>query len=756
MPMDRRAILEWGKVRLRALRGRRGVRRGCHIVWHESGWVRLESHEVLGPGPRELLVRTNLSAVSPGTERALYNRLPNTQVHYPFTPGYAATGTIVEVGSGVQNLRPGDRVAGQLPHSSLAVVPAHLCATVPDGVGDLEAAFLALGVIALQGARKAGIRWGDRVAVLGRGVLGVLAARIAIVAGASGVVLRGRMSQDADGELGLRNRIDAPGARDGYDIVLDVSGNPEAISRAARLVVPGGRIVLIGSSRGTSPALSLGEAGGLPFEIRGAHAQMRPGKESTPGRWTFEDEADLYLDLVASGCLVPFEPPVERIDPREPWAFYRRLGRGEPRVGAAVFDWERLSAQMRFEGSSIRFPARLWRKDPLNERKAERSPRMARWQRRRQKQGPYDSVRVTRGLKEGGRMLRIAMVGCGEIALKNAQAVSASGAAEIRWAVDPDRALSRDLARRFGGNETADAEQALSDPEVDAVFICTPHHLHVSLGLKAARLGKHLIVEKPLARSALEAATLIQTAREAGVLLSTCYPMRFLPQTVTARALIREGGLGRIVGMRIADHLYREMSYWYGGASGRSRSTWRSSREQSGGGVLLMNLCHYLDAMLFVTGLRARRVYCELDRFSAPGDVEDLVALTVRMEGGPIASLEASTCAPGGGERAFQIWGDDGQVALDDPPRFLSLKKTSVGNTGEWRHLPTGGEHEARTEFVRAYAAAALRASPNPADPESSLAVQALIDAAYESARLGAPVDLFGQRERPIDVVSGS
>jgi len=238
------------------------------------------------------------------------------------------------------------------------------------------------------------------------------------------------------------------------------------------------------------------------------------------------------------------------------------------------------------------------------------------------------------------------------------------------------------------------------------------------------------------------------------VLLSTCYPMRFLPQVQAARSLIQQGGLGRILGARIAEHLYREMPYWFGGSTGRSRSSWRTQRETSGGGVLLMNLCHHVDVLFHVTGLRPRRVFCEMDRFTAPGDVEDEAALTVRMTEGAIASFDASTCAPGGGERAFQVWGTEGQVALDEPPRFLSLRKTSLGATNDWARLPVGDEQQARRDLLRAFAASVLGGSPNPVPPEEALAVQVLIDAAYESAARGEPLSLSPLPDQPADVAS--
>src|SRR3989442_15327777 len=106
MHLEKRLLLDWGAARLRAVLRRRGVRRGARIVCHAAGWVRLEPAEILSPGSGEILIRTALSAISPGTERAMYNRLPNTAVSYPYTPGYSGVGVVLEVGRGARPLRP--------------------------------------------------------------------------------------------------------------------------------------------------------------------------------------------------------------------------------------------------------------------------------------------------------------------------------------------------------------------------------------------------------------------------------------------------------------------------------------------------------------------------------------------------------------------------------------------------------------------------------------------------------------------------
>jgi predicted dehydrogenase/NADPH:quinone reductase-like Zn-dependent oxidoreductase len=740
MGLQKRAILRWGLTRARALLRRRGVVRGLQVVCHDSGWVRVEPFESLGPGPGELLVRTIVSAVSPGTERAQFNRLPNTQVEYPYTPGYAAVGVVAGVGAGVAGIVPGQRVAGQMGHASFACVPADACVPVPDGVGDAEAAFTTLGVIALQGVRKAGIGFADRVAVLGRGLLGTLSARLAGIAGAATVDLLGR-GEAREAVAGQRR----------YEVVLDVTGNPGAIADAARLAAEGARIVLVGSSRGRSPGLAEGSTDGGAVEVRGAHARMRPMTASAAGRWTFGDEATLYMDLVRSGRLVPFDPPAEVLDPRECWRFYRRLGRGEPPVVAAVFDWGRVPAASRLLKATALPPEEVFKDDVAQERTVRRVPRLA----GRRSDGTQRRRDTAMAAGAGTtRNLGIAFVGCGEIALRNAQAVADSEAMILRWAIDPDLALATDLTRRWGGQTAADVARALEDPGTGAVIVCTPHHLHEPIARQAIAAGKHVLLEKPTARNAAEARRILDAARAARVVVSTCYPRRFLAETIAAKALVREGSIGPLAGARIAEHLYRETSYWHGGSSGRSRSNWRASRETSGGGVLLMNVSHLLDVLLSITGRGAERVYCESARHAAPGDVEDLVALTLTLEGGVVVSVSGSTCAPGAAEQVFQIFGSEGQMALDEPPRFLALRPNPYGPANEWARLPRGTEREARRDFMRAFASAVVQGAANPVPDDEALAVQELIDVAYESARRHEPLPVSPTRGTHADAAS--
>jgi predicted dehydrogenase len=339
--------------------------------------------------------------------------------------------------------------------------------------------------------------------------------------------------------------------------------------------------------------------------------------------------------------------------------------------------------------------------------------------------------------------LGFALAGCGEIALRNARAIAASGAGPLLWAVDPNRALAEDLARRHAARASDSLAEALADPRVGAVIVAAPHDLHAPVALEALQAGRHVLVEKPLARTADEARRIASVARERGVALQAFYALRFYPETVAARRLLGEGTLGEVHAVTLSEHLTKEMPYWFGGSSGRSRSSWRASRERSGGGVLLMNLCHHLDRLVHLTGRRVEWVSCETASRNVPGDVEDVVAAILRLEGGAIVSLDASTSAPGGGEASIVLRAEHGRIALDPPPRFLALRRNPFGPTNAWCALPTGDEVTARGRFIRAFADEAM--GPRAAGSQGlqdALHVQEILDACYASAETRRPVEI--------------
>ncbi len=347
----------------------------------------------------------------------------------------------------------------------------------------------------------------------------------------------------------------------------------------------------------------------------------------------------------------------------------------------------------------------------------------------------------------GTQSFRFALAGCGEIAVANARAIAATDAASLSACIDPDERLAQDLAKRHGGTAFASLGKALIATAFDAVIVSTPHHLHRPIALEALEAGKHVIVEKPLGRDLAEAREIVAAARTHRAQVSVFFPMRYRPEIVWAREFIARGGVGKVLGIRIVDHLYKEMAYWTGGASGRSRVAWRGIREKSGGGVLIMNIIHLLDLVRHLTGLEVGRVYAEHDTLDTPVDVEDTVAMVVKFESKAIGMIDASTCMVGDGPKDLRIWGSDGQIVLTKPYRYISLKSGAGSAIGEWRRLPRLEGLPERAGFLREFVTAVQAGQAAPSSGKEGLLIQAVIDAAYMSMTEGRPI-------RPADLIA--
>jgi predicted dehydrogenase len=231
-------------------------------------------------------------------------------------------------------------------------------------------------------------------------------------------------------------------------------------------------------------------------------------------------------------------------------------------------------------------------------------------------------------------------------------------------------ALAEDLARAYGGVAVPTSEELLARADLDAVVLSVPHHLHAPLGAAAAAAGKHVIVEKPLANDLAAGVELVEAARAAGVLLSVCFPHRYQPSVVEARRLIAAGVLGTFAGSMLTFFMDKPPSYWVGGFSGRAQSSWRGSREQAGGGVLIMNLCHYVDLLRHLTGAEADAVFARVEAIDRGAEVEDVVSVIVEYAGGALGSLVACAALPGSSsETELRLWGADGQIAVEPDAR---------------------------------------------------------------------------------------
>lgn len=328
--------------------------------------------------------------------------------------------------------------------------------------------------------------------------------------------------------------------------------------------------------------------------------------------------------------------------------------------------------------------------------------------------------------------VRIALVGCGAAARRIHLPAyrETSGASVIAFA-SATRASAEAAAAEWGGGIVLDSwREAVEMPDVDAVDICTPNSLHAEIAVAAAAAGKHVLVEKPIARTLAEADRMIDAARTSGVVLAVAHNTRFAPPFVAAREAIAAGRIGSVVGFRAAfGHAGPEA--WAPGAS------WFFDPERSGGGALIDLGIHLAD---LVRAVLADEV-AEASAMLGPrrGGVEESAHVILRLAGGAIGSLHVSWRAVPGPDYQLTVFGTAGTIHVDssapltlrpaggDPPEPLPLPRGTSGPCGE---------------FVRAVATGGLPSISG----EDGRAALAIVQAAYQAAASGRVVAVDRRR----------
>ncbi len=269
---------------------------GRRVVIREPYAVTCEEYEVGRPGSGQVIVETEASAISPGTELAIYTGIhqwlsdpSRAWPRFPCVPGYSAVGRVLEVGEGVHSYRPGARLIWDGRHASHALVdvasPGALVYPISEHVPARAAALAALARFPLTAVVRAGEVLGQSVAVLGLGLIGQLALRLFSAAGAyplfglDPVPFRRRMAERVPGARALDPG--RPGVLDGLreinsgerpDVVVDATGNPDAVRQAMALVADGGRVIMVGSPRGIASEVDFyHDLHGRSISLVGAH-----------------------------------------------------------------------------------------------------------------------------------------------------------------------------------------------------------------------------------------------------------------------------------------------------------------------------------------------------------------------------------------------------------------------------------------------------------------------------------------------------
>jgi len=329
--------------------------------------------------------------------------------------------------------------------------------------------------------------------------------------------------------------------------------------------------------------------------------------------------------------------------------------------------------------------------------------------------------------------LRIALIGCGLISEAHVRGYLQHGdRAKVTVYCDVDIEKAQRLVEKFGcGIAVQSVKDVLADPDVNAIDVCTPHHLHTDIVVAAARAGKHIICQKPLAKTLEDCDTMIAAARDCGVVLYYGEINRTADSVVKAKAAIEEGRIGTIVGMQAS------FAYWQGGPW--LTTPWRYNPDVSGGGQLLDGGIHAVDTMVNLCG-PVYSVSCMTTSFRAELGGEDTAVVNLRFASGPLGTLFSSQSS--GSFRygsAAVVFGTEGVLTLGGQHGALTLYKHDLPD-GREVLLESSGNSFAT--MVGRYLDTVLDGTPNPSPGESGRENLRVVLAAYESAANGREVVL--------------
>jgi 2-desacetyl-2-hydroxyethyl bacteriochlorophyllide A dehydrogenase len=331
--------------------------------------VEVREVDLPDPAPNQVLVRTHASAVSAGTELAVYTgthqwlkdpAMPDWK--FPFRPGYSAAGEVVAVGRDVTGWKAGDRVLYPGNHASHELLTfGHERGRLwplPAGLAYETAAVGCISRYGLGGVLRAGITLGRSVAVLGLGIIGQFALRCALAAGCHPVIGIDAvpMRRKAALAAGASHVID-PTATDpkdeivkfalpgvnGAEVVIDATGVPDAVPVAMSLACNGGQVVVVGSPRGKAKDVNFyDDLHRRYIEVAGAHGNMlfEPPHTRLAGAWGI-DKAQLWLlAALASGRLSLAGLVTHRIKPEGLGDSYEGLLKKKDEYLGVVMSWE--------------------------------------------------------------------------------------------------------------------------------------------------------------------------------------------------------------------------------------------------------------------------------------------------------------------------------------------------------------------------------------------------------------------------------
>lgn len=344
------------------------------------------------------------------------------------------------------------------------------------------------------------------------------------------------------------------------------------------------------------------------------------------------------------------------------------------------------------------------------------------------------------GKRKGGK-LGFAVIGCGRIAPKHFEAIKNLEGAELVAVVDilEERAIK--AAEQNKCDWYLDYHEVLRRSDVDVINICTPSGLHAQLGIEAAKAGKHVVVEKPMALSLADADRLIAACREAGVKLFVVHQNRFNTAIRKLRAAVEAGKFGKFTHANATIRWHRDQAYY---DSAAWRGTWAMD-----GGVLMNQSIHNIDLLQWMMG-PVESVFAYTATRLRRIQAEDVATAVLRFRNGALGIIEASsTIFPRNLEETLSIFGETGTVVvggvavnriqawrladpMEDEETVLAAQEADPPSVYGFGHLA----------YMKNVVDSITRGQSPAVDGQEGRKALEIILAIYASVRMGRPVML--------------
>lgn len=331
-------------------------------------------------------------------------------------------------------------------------------------------------------------------------------------------------------------------------------------------------------------------------------------------------------------------------------------------------------------------------------------------------------------------MLRVGLIGAGGIAGVHALSYENIKDVKIVAVADIIPEKAEYLAKKFGADVLDHGDKIIAREDIDVVDVCLPTYLHHEYVLKAARAGKHVLCEKPMALTVEQGIEMIKETEKAGVKFMTGHVLRFFPEYVNAKEVIESGSIGTpkvVRGYRGGVHPSR-VTKWYGEV------------EKSGGAIQDM-LVHDIDFLRWCFG-PVKQVYAKGNVYKRVEYLEyDM--LTLEFESGLIAHLTADWSKPEGGSfvTRLEIAGTEGILSYESDKEIplnviCQVDKTSAGGGVAVPESPLDPLSVPFTREIMGFMNAVSKDEETPIQPVEALRTLSIALAALESIRENKPV----------------